>query len=255
MEIRDKGALVTGGASGLGEATVRRLHAAGAGTVIVDLNEERGEALAAELGDRAVFARADVSKPEEMVKAVATATDRGGLHVAVNCAGIGPAARTVNRDGTPHDLDLFKKVIEVNLIGTFNVLRLSASAMSANDPNDDGERGVIINTASVAAFEGQIGQVAYSSSKGGIVGLTLPAARDLTKAGVRVVTIAPGIFDTALLASMPEKIRQSLGAGIPFPQRLGRPDEYAQMVESIVGNAYLNGEVIRLDGAFRMPPK
>ncbi len=255
MEIRDKGALVTGGASGLGEATVRRLHAAGATTVIADLNEERGAALAAELGERAVFVKADVSKPDDVTSAVAAATDRGGLHVAVSCAGIGPAARTVNRDGSPHDLDLYRKVIEVNLIGTFNTLRLAASAMSANEPNDDGERGVIVNTASVAAYDGQIGQVAYSSSKGGIVGLTLPAARDLTKAGVRVVTLAPGIFDTPLLAGMPEKVRESLGAGIPFPSRLGRPDEYAQMVESIVRNAYLNGEVIRLDGAFRMPPK
>ncbi len=255
MEIRNSRALVTGGASGLGEATVRRLHAAGAETVIVDLNAERGEALAAALGERAAFVQANVADPGELGKAVDTAVERGGLHIAVSCAGIGPAARTLARDGTPHDLDLYRKVIEVNLSGTFNTLRLSASAMSRNEPNDDGERGVVVNTASVAAFDGQIGQVAYSSSKGGIVGLTLPAARDLTKAGVRVVTVAPGIFDTPLLAGMPEKVRESLAAGIPFPQRLGRPAEYAQLIETIVRNAYMNGEVIRIDGAIRMAPK
>jgi NAD(P)-dependent dehydrogenase (short-subunit alcohol dehydrogenase family) len=175
--------------------------------------------------------------------------------VAVSCAGIGPAARVVGRDGSPHDLDLYRKVIEVNLIGTFNVLRLAAAAMAKNQPNDDGERGVVVSTASVAAFDGQIGQSAYASSKGGVVGLTLPAARDLAKVGVRVMTIAPGTFDTPLLAGLPESVRESLGAGIPFPQRLGRPAEYARLVEEIVRNPYLNGEVIRLDGALRMPPK
>lgn len=255
MEIRDTAALVTGGASGLGEATVRRLYAAGAATVIVDLNDERGEALAAELGERAAFVKANVADAGDVERAVAAAAGLGALRIAVSCAGIGPAARTVNRDGTPHDLDLYRKVIEVNLIGTFNVLRLAAAAMARNEPNDDGERGVVVNTASIAAFDGQIGQIAYASSKGGVVGLTLPAARDLMKVGVRVMTIAPGTFDTPLLAGLPEKVREALGAGIPFPQRLGRPAEYAELVEAIVRNPYLNGEVIRLDGALRMPPK
>jgi len=173
----------------------------------------------------------------------------------VSCAGIGPPAKVVGRDGTPHDLGLFQKVITVNLIGTFNVLRLSASAMSANEPNEDGERGVIVNTASVAAFDGQIGQAAYSASKGGVVGMTLPAARDLMKTGIRVMTIAPGTFDTPLLAGLPQNVIEALAAGIPFPKRLGRPDEYAHLVETIVKNAYLNAEVIRLDGALRMPPR
>lgn len=255
MEIQDTSALVTGGASGLGEATVRRLHAAGAATVIVDLNAERGAALAGELGARAVFVKANVADPSDVQRAVDAAVARGALRIAVSCAGIGPPARTVSRDGTPHDLDLYRKVIEVNLIGTFNVLRLAAAAMAKNAPNGDGERGVVINTASIAAYEGQIGQVAYASSKGGVLGLTLPAARDLAKIGVRVMTLAPGTFDTPLLAGLPEQVRESLGAGIPFPQRLGRPSEYAQLVEAIVRNPYLNGEVIRIDGALRMPPK
>ncbi len=255
MEIQDAVALVTGGASGLGEATVRRLVSAGARAVIVDLNRERGEALAAELGDGVAFAEADVVDPQAAGAAVEQAAAMGDLRIAVSCAGIAPAARTVARDGTPHDLDQYRRVIEVNLIGAFNVLRLSASAMAKNQPNADGERGVVINTASVAAFEGQIGQIAYSSSKGGIVGMTLPAARDLTKIGVRVLAIAPGIFDTTLLAAMPEPVRESLAAGIPFPSRLGRPDEYAELVESMVRNAYWNGEVVRLDGAIRMAPR
>ena len=255
MEIQDTSVLVTGGASGLGEATVRRLHAAGAATVIVDLNDERGTALAGELGERAVFVKANVADASDVRRAVDAAVERGALRVAVSCAGIGPAARVVGRDGSPHDLDLYRKVIEVNLIGTFNVLRLAAAAMAKNQPNDDGERGVVVSTASVAAFDGQIGQSAYASSKGGVVGLTLPAARDLAKVGVRVMTIAPGTFDTPLLAGLPESVRESLGAGIPFPQRLGRPAEYARLVEEIVRNPYLNGEVIRLDGALRMPPK
>ena len=187
--------------------------------------------------------------------AIEQATALGDLRITVSCAGIAPAARTVARDGTPHDLDRYRRVIEVNLIGAFNMLRLSASAMAKNDPNADGERGVVINTASVAAFEGQIGQIAYASSKAGIVGMTLPAARDLTKIGVRVLAIAPGIFDTPLLAGLPEKVRESLAAGIPFPSRLGRPDEYAELVESMVRNAYWNGEVVRLDGAIRMAPR
>ncbi len=255
MQIKDSVALVTGGASGLGEATVRHLVAAGARAVIVDLDQKRGEALAAELDGSAVFVQANVADPEAVGRAVAAATELGGLRIAVSCAGIGPGAKVVGRDGSPHDLDTYRKVIEVNLIGTFNVLRLSAAAMAKGEPMADGERGVVINTASVAAYEGQVGQVAYASSKGGVLGMTLPAARDLTSVGVRVVTIAPGTFDTPLLASLPDKVRDALAAGIPFPRRLGQPAEYAQLVASIVGNAYLNGEVIRLDGALRMPPR
>ncbi len=255
MDIENQVALVTGGASGLGEATVRRLVGAGSRAVIVDLDRERGAALAKELGDGVVYAEANVADEEAVGQAVEAACQLGDLRIAVSCAGIGPAAKTVGRDGSPHDLELFRKVITVNLIGTFNVLRLSAAAMAKNEPNDDGERGVVINTASVAAYEGQIGQVAYASSKGGVLGLTLPAARDLMKTGVRVVTIAPGTFDTPLLAGLPQNVRDALAAGIPFPHRLGQPDEYAKLVESIVRNAYLNGETIRLDGALRMAPR
>lgn len=255
MDLKTCVALVTGGASGLGEATLRRLVGAGAKGVIVDLNRERGEALADELGDGVVFVEANVADPEQVQKAVDAAGELGDLRVAVSCAGIGPAAKTVGRDGSGHDLDMYRKVIEVNLIGTFNVLRLSAAAMAKNEPNEDGERGVVINTASVAAFDGQIGQVAYSSSKGGVVGMTLPAARDLMKLGVRVMTIAPGTFDTPLLAGLPENVREALAAGIPFPRRLGNPEEYAKLAQHIVENAYLNAEVIRLDGALRMPPR
>lgn len=255
MDItNDTVALVTGGASGLGEATVRHLVGQGARAVIVDLNRERGEALAAELGDGVRYAETNVADAEAVERAVAMAQELGTLRIAVSCAGIGPAAKTVGKRG-PHDLDLFRKVVEVNLIGTFNVLRLAAAAMCANEPNDDGERGVVVNTASIAALEGQIGQVAYSASKGGVVGLTLPAARDLMRNGVRVVTIAPGTFDTPLLAGLPENVREALAAGIPFPSRLGDPAEYGALVETIVRNAYLNGEVIRLDGALRMPPR
>ena len=247
-------ALVTGGASGLGEATVRRLVGQGARAVIVDLNAERGGALAAELGDGVRFAETNVTDAESVSKAIAVAREMGVLRIAVSCAGIGPAAKTVGKKG-PHDLDLFAKVIGINLVGTFNVLRLAAAAMCENEPNADGERGVVINTASIAAYDGQIGQVAYSASKGGVVGLTLPAARDLMRNGVRVMTIAPGTFDTPLLAGLPENVREALAAGIPFPSRLGNPAEYGQLVEHIVRNAYLNGEVIRLDGALRMPPR
>ena len=229
MEIRDSVALVTGGASGLGEATVRRLASAGAKVVIVDLNEERGQAVAEELGDGVRFVRADASSAEDVSAAVAAAQEMGVLRIAVSCAGIGPPAKVVGRDAVPHDLDLFEKIIKVNLVGTFNVLRLSAAAMSANEPNADGERGV--------------------------VGMTLPAARDLMKTGIRVMTIAPGTFDTPLLAGLPQKVTEALAAGIPFPKRLGRPDEYAELVEAIVRNAYLNAEVIRIDGALRMPPR
>ena len=255
MDIQNHVALVTGGASGLGEATVRRLVGAGAKAVIVDLNEERGNALAGELGDGVVFAKADVTDAGQVQAAVDAARELGTLGVAVSCAGIGPAAKVVGRDGSAHDLDLFRKVIEINLIGTFNVMRLAAAAMAENEPNADGERGVVVNTASVAAFDGQIGQVAYSASKGGVVGLTLPAARDLMKLGIRIVTIAPGTFDTPLLAGIPENVREALASGIPFPRRLGNPAEYGHLVQHIVENAYLNAEVIRLDGALRMPPR
>ncbi len=254
MKIAGSVALVTGGASGLGEATVRQLASQGAQVVIVDLNEDRGQALAAELGDVATFVRADVSNAEEVQAAVARATSMGTLRAAINCAGIGIAKRTIGKDGTPHDLGAFQKVISVNLFGTFNLLRLAASAMVENEP-EDGERGVIINTASVAAFDGQIGQVAYSASKGGIVGLTLPAARDLAKAQIRVVTIAPGTFDTPLLASLGEEIRAALAATIPHPSRLCRPTAFGALACHIGENSYINGEVIRLDGAIRMAPR
>jgi NAD(P)-dependent dehydrogenase (short-subunit alcohol dehydrogenase family) len=254
VKIEGSNSLVVGGASGLGEATARRLHGDGARVVIADLNAEKGEALAAELGEGASFVEANVLEPGQVEAAVAAAAESGELRISVCCAGIGWAQRTVSKQG-PHDLEVFSNVIKVNLIGTFNVLRLAAAAMVENEPNDDGERGVCVNTASIAAFDGQIGQVAYAASKGGIVGLTLPAARDLASRGVRVVTIAPGLFDTPLLAALPAEQREALGAGIPFPSRLGRPDEYAEMAASIVANPMLNGETIRLDGALRMPPK
>ena len=254
MRVEGTAALVSGGASGLGEATARTLHLAGASVVIADLNAEKGEALAAELGDRASFVEANVLEAEQVQAAVdAAAALDGGLRISVCCAGIGWAQRTTSKQG-PHDLEIFSNVIKVNLIGSFNVLRLAATAMSANEP-DAGERGVCVNTASIAAFDGQIGQVAYSASKGGIVGMTLPAARDLAGRGVRVATIAPGLFDTPLLAALPEDAREALGAGVPFPSRLGLPAEYAQLALQIVENPMLNGETIRLDGALRMPPK
>jgi NAD(P)-dependent dehydrogenase (short-subunit alcohol dehydrogenase family) len=254
MEAEGANALIAGGASGLGEATARRLHADGASVLIADLNAEKGEALAAELGDNARFVEANVLEADQVEAAVAAASEAGELRISVCCAGIGWAQRTVSKQG-PHDLEIFANVIKVNLIGTFNVLRLAAAAMVENDPDAEGERGVCVNTASIAAFDGQIGQVAYAASKGGIVGLTLPAARDLASRGVRVVTIAPGLFDTPLLAALPEDQREALGAGIPHPSRLGRPDEYADLVAAIVANPMLNGETIRLDGALRMPPK
>ncbi|HSI79952.1 MAG TPA: SDR family NAD(P)-dependent oxidoreductase [Solirubrobacterales bacterium] len=254
MLIDGASALVTGGASGLGAATARLLAERGAGVVIADLNAEKGEALAAEL-PRASFVEANVLEPDQVEAAVdAAAAAEGGLRISVCCAGIGWAQRTVSRRG-PHDLEIFSNVVKVNLIGTFNVLRLAAAAMNDNDPDAEGERGVCINTASIAAYEGQIGQVAYAASKGGIVSLTLPAARDLAGRGVRVVTIAPGLFDTPLLAALPDEQREALGAGVPFPARLGRPGEYAELAAAIVANPMLNGETIRLDGALRMPPK
>jgi NAD(P)-dependent dehydrogenase (short-subunit alcohol dehydrogenase family) len=255
MRVEGTSALVAGGASGLGESSTRHLHDAGANVVIADLNREKGEALAGELGERTSFVEANVLEAEQVQAAVeAAAGGPGDLRISVCCAGIGWAQRTVSKQG-PHDLEIFSNVVKVNLIGTFNVLRLAASAMASNEPNAGGERGVCVNTASIAAFDGQIGQIAYAASKGGIVGLTLPAARDLASLGIRVVTIAPGLFDTPLLAALPEEQRQALGAGIPFPQRLGTPDEYAHLVGEIVANPMLNGETIRLDGALRMPPK
>jgi 3-hydroxyacyl-CoA dehydrogenase / 3-hydroxy-2-methylbutyryl-CoA dehydrogenase len=256
MEINGASALVAGGASGLGEATVRRLHAGGAHLVIADLNEERGERLIAELGERASYLRADVTDPatvEAAVQAAQSATS-AGLRVSVCCAGIGWSEKTAGKRG-PHSLEPFQTVIRVNLIGTFNVLRLASSAMIENEPGPSGERGVCINTASIAAFDGQIGQLAYSAAKGAIVAMTLPAARDLSSVGIRVCTICPGTFDTPLLSALPEQTRDALGAAIPFPSRLGRPDEFAALAAHIVANQMLNGEVIRLDGALRMPPR
>jgi NAD(P)-dependent dehydrogenase (short-subunit alcohol dehydrogenase family) len=253
MEIEGAGALVAGGASGLGAATSRALASAGAKVTIADLNAEKGEALATEIG--ADFLTADVTDAEAVGAAVErAAAAEGGLRVSVCCAGIGWAERVAHKGG-PHNLEYFTNVVKVNLIGSFNVLRLAADAMGGNEPDAEGERGVCVNTASIAAYDGQIGQIAYAASKGGIVGMTLPAARDMASRGVRVMTIAPGLFDTPLLAALPEEARTALGAGIPFPSRLGRPEEYARMVLAIVANPMLNGETIRLDGALRMPPK
>lgn len=253
--MKDGVALVTGGASGLGRATVERWVKDGGRAVIVDRDVERGEALAKELGGKARFVATDVTDEAQVKAAVDAAGELGTLRVAVSCAGVGWAARLVNKEGEPHDLGLFQKIIAVNLVGTFNVMRLAAAAMMKNEADADGQRGVIINTASVAAFDGQIGQVAYSASKGGVVGLTLPAARDLSGVGVRVCTIAPGLFDTPLLAGLPAEAREALGATIPFPKRLGLPAEYAALACHIVENEMLNGETIRLDGALRMAPK
>jgi NAD(P)-dependent dehydrogenase (short-subunit alcohol dehydrogenase family) len=255
MEITGASAVVTGGASGLGEATVRRLVGAGAKVVILDRDTVKGEALAKELGEAVAYSPTDVTAAGDVTAAIELAGARGPLRIAVNCAGIGWAGRVVARDGTPHDLDLFSTVISINLIGTFNVLRLAAAAMAAGEPTDTGERGVIVNTASIAAFDGQIGQAAYSASKGGIVGMTLPIARDLAEQGIRVMTIAPGIFETPLLGTLPEPVRASLAKQVPFPSRLGQPDEYAALACHIVENEMLNGETIRLDGAIRMAPR
>ncbi len=253
MKLNGSVALVTGGVSGLGAATVRRLVAGGAQVVIIDRDEAKGTALAKELGQ--TFAKADVTSEADIKAAVDAASARGPLRVAVSCAGVGWAARTLDKTGKPHDLALFQTVVGVNLVGTFNVLRLAASAISQTPPLDNGERGVVVNTASVAAFDGQIGQIAYAASKAGVVGMTLPAARDLAPAGVRVVTIAPGLFDTPMLGSLPEDKRAALAADVVFPKRLGSPAEYGELVAAIVENGYLNGETIRLDGALRMPPK
>jgi 3-hydroxyacyl-CoA dehydrogenase / 3-hydroxy-2-methylbutyryl-CoA dehydrogenase len=255
VRIAESGAIVGGGASGLGAAAARRLHAHGAYVVIADQNAERGTLLADELGERATFVAADVTDPEAVQAAIDVA--RGHpvpLRIAVSCAGIGWAGRVVGRKGV-HQLEPFETVIRVNLIGTFNVMRLAAAVMVENEPIDSGERGVCVNTASIAAFDGQIGQIAYSASKGAIASMTLPAARDLAPAGVRVCAIAPGTFDTPLLAALPEDAREELRRVVPFPSRFGRPDEFAALVQHIVENEMLNGEVIRLDGALRMPPR
>ncbi len=253
MKLQGTIALVTGGASGLGAATARRLTAGGAKVVIADRDQARGQALAAELS--ATFVTTDVTDAEQVGRALAAATAMGPLRVVVSCAGVGWAARTLDKTGKPHDLELFRTVIGVNLIGTFNVLRLAAAAIAQTAPLDHGERGVIVNTASVAAFDGQIGQIAYAASKAGVAGMTLPAARDLAPVGIRVVTIAPGIFDTPMLGALPEDKRAALASDVVFPKRLGSPDDYGELVAAIVANGYLNGETIRLDGALRMPPK
>jgi NAD(P)-dependent dehydrogenase (short-subunit alcohol dehydrogenase family) len=253
MDIEGSGALVVGGASGLGEATARRLHAQGAALTIADVNAEKGQALADELG--ADFAACDVREEDQVQAAVeAAAAGDGGLRICVCCAGTGFAQKIAGSRG-PHALEPFTVIVAINLIGTFNVLRFAATAMLDNEPLEDGERGVCVNTASIAAYDGQVGQVAYSASKGGVVGMTLPAARDLSPAGIRVVTIAPGLFDTPLLAMLPQEARDSLGRSIPFPPRLGLPAEYAALATHIVENRMLNGEVIRLDGALRMAPR
>lgn len=255
MDIENAAALVVGGASGLGEATSRALHERGAAVTIADLNEDKGRTLAGELG-RTRFVAADVTEGDSVEEAVrlAARASRRGLRIAVNCAGIGWAQRTASRHG-PHDARPFETVVAVNLVGTFNVLRFAATAMLANEPDEQGERGVCVNTASIAAFDGQIGQLAYSASKGGVVAMTLPAARDLSRHGIRVNTIAPGLFDTPLLAALPEDSRDVLGATTPFPPRLGRPEEFGMLACQIVENTMLNGETIRLDGALRMAPR
>lgn len=254
MHLEGKTALVTGAGSGLGEATARRLAAAGAAIVVADLARSDGAAVAASL-PKARFVATDVTDADQVAAAVEAAVALGGgLHVAVNCAGVAIAMRTVSKAG-PHDFESFKFVIGVNLVGTFNVLRLAAARMASQEPMDTGERGLIVNTASIAAFEGQIGQIAYAASKAGVVGMTLPAARDLASLGVRVMTIAPGLFDTRMLASLPAEARTQLGAQVPFPSRLGDPTEFAELVVAIAANPMLNGETIRLDGALRMPPR
>jgi len=255
MQIKSNTFLVSGGASGLGEATVRMIVENGGNAVIADLNADSGKALADTLGSSALFVKADITNEEEVIAALNHGTARfGAIHGLINCAGLGPARRVLGKNGV-HDLAFFQKIIAVNLTGSFNTLRLAADKMQHNTPNEEGERGVIINTASVAAFEGQIGQAAYSASKGGIVAMTLPIARELARTGIRVMAVAPGIFETPLLAAYTQEVRDSLGAQVPFPSRLGKPEEYARLVKHIIENPMLNGEVIRLDGAIRMAAK
>lgn len=255
MRIENSVFLVTGGSSGLGLATARELVGQGGKVLLVDINAEAGTARAEELGGNARFVKADITREEDARAAVAAAVEAfGGLHGLINCAGVAPAEKVLGRNGA-HGLDSFRRVIEVNLIGSFNMLRLAAEAMAQGQPNEGGERGVIINTASVAAFDGQMGQAAYSASKGGVAAMTLPVARDLARSGIRVMCIAPGIFETPMMAGMPQEVQDSLAANVPFPPRLGRPDEYAALARHIIENSMLNGEVIRLDGALRMAAK
>ena len=254
MDIAGGTVLVSGGGSGLGAATARMVVAAGGSVVVADIDADRGKQVADELWERARFVATDVTDEAGVREAVTAAAAGGRLYAAVSCAGIAPAERVLGRQG-PHSLERFVATIQVNLVGTFNVTRLAAEAMAGNQPLDDGERGVIVHTASVAAFDGQIGQAAYSASKAGVAGMTLPIARELARHGIRVMAIAPGIFDTPMLAAMPDQVRDSLGAQVPFPSRLGRPGEYAALVRHIVENRMLNGEVIRLDGAIRMAPR
>jgi len=255
LEVANRVFLVTGGGSGLGAATVRLLAKGGGYVVIADVNDEAGESVSGEIGEEARFAYTDVTDEESVQAALETAREAfGGVHGLVNCAGVGPAQKVLGRKG-PHPLEDFTETVEINLIGTFNTIRLAAPMMSENEPTDDGERGVVVNTASVAAFDGQIGQAAYAASKGGVVSLTLPVAREFAALGIRVITIAPGIFETPMLAALPEEARESLGKQVPFPPRLGKPEEYAALVRHIVENEMLNGEVIRLDGAMRMAPR
>jgi NAD(P)-dependent dehydrogenase (short-subunit alcohol dehydrogenase family) len=251
--MTDFSALVTGGASGMGEATARGLAADGARVLIADRDVAKGEAVAKELGG--LFAQADITDEEQMTAAVAAAVEMAPLRVCIHCAGVGWVERTVNRDGTPHNLDTFRKIIDIDLIGTFNVMRLAAAAMSKNEAGVDGERGVIVTTASVAAFDGQIGQAAYAAAKGGMVALTLTAARDLSAVGIRVNTIAPGLIDTPLLGGLPDEAREKLAQSVLFPKRLGVPDDFASLAMELVRNRYVNGEVIRMDAGIRMPPK
>ena len=252
MEIKNKVFIVTGAASGLGAGTARMLTAEGAKVVLADLQDEAGRELAAELGQ--TYVHCDVTKEEDGQAVVAAALKQGPLFGIVNCAGVAPATRIVGKNGA-HPLDMFQKVVMINLVGTFNMCRLAAEAMAGNTPEPTGERGVLINTASVAAYDGQIGQAAYAASKAAVVGMTLPVARDLSKLGIRCVTIAPGIFGTPMVYGMPQEVQDALAASIPFPSRLGRPEDYAKLVNSIIGNEMLNGETIRLDGAIRMAPK
>jgi NAD(P)-dependent dehydrogenase (short-subunit alcohol dehydrogenase family) len=251
MDIRGAVALVSGGASGLGEATARALLAAGARVVVADLNEQSGKALASELGVE--FVKTDVSDPAQVQAAIDRALSLGTLRAVLSCAGIGAVMRTVDKHGQPHDMQIFQRVISVNLFGTFNVTRLGAAAMAKNDPDPAQQRGVIVNTASIAAFDGQVGQAAYAASKGAVVGMTLPIARDLGKVGIRICTLCPGTMDTPLLAALPEAARKTLAESIPFPSRLGLPSEFAKLALHVIDNDYLNGEAIRLDGALRMP--
>jgi NAD(P)-dependent dehydrogenase (short-subunit alcohol dehydrogenase family) len=255
MQLNESTFIVTGGASGLGEATVRAFHAAGANLVIADVGVAKGQSLAAELGERVAFCQTDITSETDGKAAVELARTRfGGLQGLINCAGVGPAWKVLGKEG-PHPLDSFARTVSINLVGAFNMIRLAAAAMAEGEPNSEGERGIIINTASIAAFEGQIGQAAYAASKAGVVGLTLPVARELARYGIRVNTIAPGLFLTPMMAALPQDVQDSLGKATPFPPRLGRPEEFAAMARHIVENVIVNGEVIRLDGAVRLSAK